>query len=1231
MSISHILFRTFLLASAVVSLAACGSADTEPVDDRDTEPVREPTAPPSDPSDPPDPASGGDACLISADCPRGTHCDLGECVQACSSADACDGKRVCSARGRCLQPGDTERELAPVLEKSGQLEVTPGGVVLSEKDDYLSLTLSTDSDEPVRYRIVPSAPYLSVAEPRGKFSGETTIDLDVDASEIKGTDVAGTVRVITNLGEVIVDAPLRAGITGRYEGAMRYEVGDAPLGEAQLVVDLQEELGDVSVAIDPERSLLFPETGGEPTYGEGIYTLSEGVEVTVTQLISAEMGGERNHFGREIGREITLNLQPSGQGVLKGSFDERIFGLFEQPITVSGTIFLRTRPVREPSSFVAPAPHTMPTVSAGTMSVAGFNQLVQVPTLSAVLDALPSPCVAGTDPDGCLGEVSNFFYSGLRKALTGTGGTSQPLADLSELCASEVYLDAADWANVSPTGGSCVNAGALVAVLRELGTYSPSQTGPAALFHVTLARLLAPHLLVAQDELVRGVRDSFLGGIGDQIELYQAARSLLAAPARFALQPSVLEFLRRTSTADAAGAPSNSDASLTDYPAFRALGRLLFVLSSIEGELSSLAATDPTAERSLLIREAQERAVLTVLEASALSALIEEWPAVPAGLGTELVGALTPLDRGFGTLLHGDMLFGVPEGEIPLAFDPARTQPTNCEQMLLLRAAPALEQQAASQLAFLGAERDFEQTQDTLAAELEQVRARYEETIFAICGGTFDIEAVASDEDWQTCGDETGSLAEQRLQLELLQAEITSAFARIEGIKQRVDIEFRVHQDTTAVRNETLRFVSATGSEMEAMTGMENVISSAQVALELASNASLWNGFASAALGVASGMLEASKGHLQVRRAELAKLESMHAVEETLELEAIESAARIKTMWIDAAQIEIDMHQLDIQILQAAAVATNLLDTAKRAAVERTRVLQRIQGSPAADPIYRTLMHDSLMQALSARREAQRWLYRAGRALEYEMNTPFGDGLGRAVLAANNQAEVGKIGACFLGIYADYAAEYGIPQEFKTTLSVRELLGVSGPREDEVTGETLDDGELFRQVLLQNQNLDGQGGVGVEFSTNLEPGNGLWSSSVCSDKIVAVRAKLVGDFLGDDEAELQLTVAGGGVLRSCGDGQLVNWAIDSADRAIVQAGVNSFGDAAPNTTLHGQAVARPNWRLFIPGPDEAPTNGDLDLERIDDIVLEVTHRALPGASEASSVSLACLGTIGSGG
>jgi hypothetical protein len=1182
----------------------------------------------------PDAVSGVRQCVLSADCSAGTHCDLGECVQRCSRHNACATGLTCSDRGRCLEPGALDSDPPVSSKKLGELGVSPADVLLTEKDERLRLTLSSNSKEPVRYRVVSSAPHLSIAEPRGQFMDELVIELDVDSARTSALDVAGTVRIITNLGELVVDAPLRVGMSGHYEGVMRYELGDVPLGEAQMVVDLQEEGGDVSVAIDPERSLLFPAIDGEATYGEGIYTLSEGLEVTVTHTIDAATGGERNHFGRDIGREITLFLQPTLQGVLEGTFEERIFGMFEQPVTVSGTVQLRTRPLRDDLAFEPPAPRTMPTVTPGAFSSAGFEQRLDVPGLGTVFAALPEECTSvGAGTGSCLERASDFYFGGLAAAFATTLSGSDPIGVLRDLCEKEIYDDVANWAKSSAVGGHCASAGGLLAVLQELATHhSPNAASAAGLFHRTLARLLAPHLLVAQDDLVQGVRESFLTGAAAQVALYQSARTLLSAPARLALQPKVLEFLRRTSPEDAVGDAAASDSTAKDYPGLRALSRLLYVLSSIEGELSSLAASEPASDRSQLIRESQERAVLTVLEASALSTLMSEWPSVPPGLGTELVGALTPLDRGFGTLLEGAVLFGVPEGEIPLAFDPARAIPTNFEQMLQLRAAPALAQQAASQAAFLGATREFEQSQDTLQAELERVRASHEETILAICGSSFDVGVAPEEADWEACGASgSGTLAEALQHMALRRAEVTSAYARIEGIGQRVEIEHEALVASGNVRRGTLRFVSSSGSEMIAMAGMENVLNTAQIALELASNGSLWNAFASVAAGVAAGVLEASKGHLMVRRAELGMLQTMKFAEEAAELETIQAAARVKTLLIEAAQLELDMEQLDIQILQTSINAANLLDLAKRAAVERQRTLRRIQHSPAADPTYRTLMHDSLMQALVARREAQRWLYRAGRALEYETNTPLGDGLGRAILAAYNQAEISKLSDCFASIHSDYSIQFGIPQEFKTTVSVREMLGITSPRKDDVTGEELDEGELFRRILLQNQNLDGQGGVGLTFSTNLEPGNGLWSSGVCGDKIATVRAKLVGDFLGDDEAEVALTVAGGGVLRACDSEQIVSWSIDSADAAVVQAGVNSFGSAAANTTLYGHSVARPNWRLFLPGPDQAPANSDLDLERIDDIVLEVTHKALPSSPGSSGPSLACLSTIGSGG
>jgi hypothetical protein len=48
------------------------------------------------------PGAGAPACELAADCPAGTHCDLGQCYQACNTALACAAaSEACSNRGRC--------------------------------------------------------------------------------------------------------------------------------------------------------------------------------------------------------------------------------------------------------------------------------------------------------------------------------------------------------------------------------------------------------------------------------------------------------------------------------------------------------------------------------------------------------------------------------------------------------------------------------------------------------------------------------------------------------------------------------------------------------------------------------------------------------------------------------------------------------------------------------------------------------------------------------------------------------------------------------------------------------------------------------------------------------------------------------------------------------------------------------------------------------------------------
>jgi hypothetical protein len=514
----------------------------------------------------------------------------------------------------------------------------------------------------------------------------------------------------------------------------------------------------------------------------------------------------------------------------------------------------------------------------------------------------------------------------------------------------------------------------------------------------------------------------------------------------------------------------------------------------------------------------------------------------------------------------------------------------------------------------------------------ESGRRTYEDQIISVCGSAFDVDSVKVDADWAKCGaDGTGQFSELTLDISQAYLRLQASQTRIRGLKQKYAIDEKRLADTQKVKADQMKFIDAQGRKLQGLALAEGYVNVAQKTLDVASNSNLWNAGAPIALAAATAVLETARTSITIARQGVETAQQLRSVADESKTELISGMAELQKQLIDIAQLELEMEQDALAITQADLRRRNTLDHAKRLSDERIRSLSRISASPLTDPTFRVLQTQQALQAASSRAEAQRWLYRAGRALEYEINTNLGTALPQAVLGAYSSSQAERLSRCLTGIFNDYSAEFGVAQEFSTTVSVRGMLGFTGPRTDNVTGETLSEGDLFRQWILRNENVDSQGNVVVTFSTNLQPGDELWSSNVCDDKIATLQAQLVGDFQGDNEAEIQVGLEGSSILRRCDSDELVTWSIDSSAQAVIQAGVNTFGEAKPSSSLFGQSVARATWKVVIPAGNIAPANSDLDLKSLDDIVLKVTHHALPRRNKSLPVSIACLGTVGAGG
>jgi hypothetical protein len=538
-----------------------------------------------------------------------------------------------------------------------------------------------------------------------------------------------------------------------------------------------------------------------------------------------------------------------------------------------------------------------------------------------------------------------------------------------------------------------------------------------------------------------------------------------------------------------------------------------------------------------------------------------------------------------------------------------------------------LDQSVADEAAFTSAKRDFELASDGVDKELENVRYGYDAQIAKICGETFDLDK----QDIATCGvGNTGDVGALQLKIDEAQARLQASETRMSGMRDRIQVEWNRLTDVQAVRDSTIRFTKNTGQALSVLAFAEGTLNAAEKAVETAAQSSITNGGAPVVAGAVVASLELAKADLAAERQQLQTAQEVRIQADNAKVEVINGMAVMKGLMIDMAQLRVEMRLDLLGVLEAQVDIQNSLATASRLLSERARAIARIGKNSERDASYRLLEENAAVRAIRSRAAAQKELYLAGRALAYELNEPFEDQLGAATLNTFNSTQASGLKNCLGAIYGSGRLAVGQANAYSVEFSLRKLLGVRGPVQDPVTGETLDEGEQFRRLLLKNENIDGTGGVGIEFSSNLGSDNGLWPTTVCDDRIDSVEAQLVGDFIGDNQAEVDLTLDGGGVLRDCDSGDLVAWS--TSGNAVIQAGVNGFG-AVPtlNESLHGLSVASAKWKITIPGPAAAPSNADVDLTKLEDVTLRVRHLARPIRLAKIPLSTDCLASVGVGG
>jgi len=95
------------------------------------------------------------------------------------------------------------------------------------------VTITSTSTDRVRYRLESDAPYLVLGSKRGEFTGSTVLDIPVDPSQATAKDMAGSLRVITELGDAVVTVPSMPASPAATTACCAYTTSAAELGDTR--------------------------------------------------------------------------------------------------------------------------------------------------------------------------------------------------------------------------------------------------------------------------------------------------------------------------------------------------------------------------------------------------------------------------------------------------------------------------------------------------------------------------------------------------------------------------------------------------------------------------------------------------------------------------------------------------------------------------------------------------------------------------------------------------------------------------------------------------------------------------------------------------------------------------------------------------------------------------------------------------------------------------------------
>ena len=336
------------------------------------------------------------------------------------------------------------------------------------------------------------------------------------------------------------------------------------------------------------------------------------------------------------------------------------------------------------------------------------------------------------------------------------------------------------------------------------------------------------------------------------------------------------------------------------------------------------------------------------------------------------------------------------------------------------------------------------------------------------------------------------------------------------------------------------------------------------------------------------------------------------------QLAKIDSDAKVKTLWLDLGQLEVDALKTNYRFQLALSRVQELRNKARILQDKMEEAEGHAINVMAAmnDPNIRIYKNDAIIAADRTFYRALTAAYKATRVYEYYTSTSYGH-LGDLFLVRSVSHGDYTLEAYIMELedaFWEFEEQYGNPDIRVKILSLRDdILEVPYQVSDLSCGSSMEQSNIcseenrvmmFRDTLSDPARVDANGYIVLPFSTGVAD----LSPLTRNHKIHYIEAELQGTDLGDAVARVYLRQIGTGSIRSL-EGDNLYYAFPERT-AVVDAWINEkvFTELVyKNSRLKDRPYANSSWELVLNTIDE-PDNLDLGLfDGIRDIRLHIYY------------------------